>query len=80
MKVLVPMAGLIDAQAESERLGKRIAKAQQELAKARAKLGNANFVSNAPPEVVAQENARIADFERSIASLGEQLARVRRLL
>jgi valyl-tRNA synthetase len=80
MKVLVPMAGLIDATAESERLGKRIAKAQQELAKARAKLGNASFVSNAPPEVVAQENARVADFERSIATLGEQLARVRLLL
>jgi valyl-tRNA synthetase len=80
MKVLVPMAGLIDAQAESDRLGKRIAKAQQELAKARGKLANANFVSNAPPEVVAQENARVADFERSIATLGEQLERVRQLL
>ena len=52
------MAGLIDAAAEVERLTKRLAKTQQELAKTRAKLGNENFVRNAPPEVVATERER----------------------
>jgi valyl-tRNA synthetase len=80
MKVLVPMAGLIDARAELERLGKRRAKAEAELAKARAKLGNENFVRNAPAEVVAQENARIADFETQLRGFDEQAARVRALL
>jgi len=80
MKVLVPMAGLIDPKAETDRLGKKIAKTRQEIAKATAKLSNENFVRNAPPAVVEQEKARIADFERSVASLEEQLARVQRLL
>jgi len=80
MKVLVPMAGLIDPRAELDRLAKRSAKTQAEIAKARAKLGNEKFVSNAPPEVVAQEQARVADFERQLQGFEEQSARVRQLL
>jgi hypothetical protein len=37
-------------------------------------------VRNAPPEVVTQERARIADFERTLTALDEQLERVRQLL
>jgi valyl-tRNA synthetase len=80
MKVLVPMAGLIDARAEVERLAKLITRHRSDLAKAQAKLANDNFVRNAPPEVVRQENERIATFERAIAELGEQRLRVERLL
>jgi valyl-tRNA synthetase len=79
MKVLVPMAGLIDPQAETERLAKKLAKTRAEIARANAKLANDNFVRNAPEAVVVQETARLAEFERAVASLEEQLARVRRL-
>jgi valyl-tRNA synthetase len=78
--VLVPMAGLIDAAAEAERLGKHIARSQQDLAKVRAKLANENFASHAPAEVVAAEREREAELARSLAGLDQQLARVRRLL
>jgi valyl-tRNA synthetase len=74
------MAGVIDPQAEAMRLDKRIAKSRDEIKRANAKLANENFVRNAPPEVVAQEQTRIADFERTLASLEGQLARVRELL
>jgi len=80
MSVLVPMAGLIDAAAEAERLGKLLTKAQQELAKTHSKLGNENFVRNAPAEVVATERERQADFERQVGSLTAQLERIRGLL
>ncbi|HYK25159.1 MAG TPA: class I tRNA ligase family protein, partial [Steroidobacteraceae bacterium] len=80
LTVLVPMAGLIDAAAEAERLGKHIARTQQDLAKVRAKLANENFASHAPAEVVAAEREREADLARSVAGLEAQLARVRRLL
>ena len=66
LTVLVPMAGLIDAAAEAERLGKLLAKTQQDLAKTQQKLANENFVRNAPPEVVEQERERIADLERTV--------------
>jgi valyl-tRNA synthetase len=79
LTLLVPMAGLIDAAAEIERLGKRIAKAREDLGKTNAKLNNENFVRNAPPQVVATERERAAELERTIASLEEQLARIRKL-
>jgi valyl-tRNA synthetase len=80
MRVLVPMAGLIDPQAEVARLGKRITKIRDEITRAAAKLANENFVRNAPPEVVTQERTRIAEFERTLSSLESQLLRVRELL
>ena len=80
LTILVPMAGLIDAKAEIERLTKLIAKTAGDLRKTQAKLANENFVKNAPEAVVAQERERLADFERTIASLEAQLAKVRGLL
>ncbi|MGB8326307.1 MAG: valine--tRNA ligase [Steroidobacteraceae bacterium] len=80
MTVLLPLTGLIDPAAEVERLDRRIAKTQGDLDKTRAKLANANFLRNAPPDVVATDRAREAELRRAIASLDAQLARVRRLL
>ena len=79
LSILVPMAGLIDAAAEAERLGKQLAKANKDLALTQKKLANDNFVRNAPPEVVEQERTRIADLERTVTNLTAQLERVRRL-
>ena len=80
LSVLVPMAGLIDVAAEVERLGKLLAKAEQELGKTRVKLSNENFVRNAPPDVVKTEREREADFVRQVASITAQLERLRGLL
>jgi valyl-tRNA synthetase len=79
LTVLVPLAGLIDAAAEAERIGKLRARAQDELAKIRARLAKEDFVRNAPPAVVAGERERTAELERTIAALGAQLERVRQL-
>jgi valyl-tRNA synthetase len=76
MTVHVPMAGLIDIDAELERLKKRLARLEQELAKASAKLDNENFVRNAPAQVVAQERERLAEFKRELAQLAAQRERV----
>ena len=80
LTVLVPLAGLIDAAAEAERIGKLLARAQLELAKIRARLAKEDFVRNAPAAVVAGERERVTELERTIAALGAQLERVRRLL
>ena len=79
LTLLVPMAGLIDPKAEIERLNKRIAKNDSDLGKLKAKLGNENFVRNAPPDVVAADRARMAELEAQNASLRQQLEKVRRL-
>ncbi|MEO8464257.1 MAG: valine--tRNA ligase [Gammaproteobacteria bacterium] len=79
MRMLVPLAGLIDVSAEGERLRKQLAKTRDDLDKARRKLSNHNFVANAPPDIVAQENARIADFEQRASQLDAQIARLTEL-
>ncbi len=72
MKLLIPLAGLIDLGAEKARLEKEIKRIEGEIAKANGKLSNANFVANAPPAVVEQEKQRIADFTTSLNGLREQ--------
>jgi len=79
LALLVPMAGLIDAPAELERLGKVIARSEKDLAGVRARLASESFVANAPAAVVAGERARLAELERTVAGLRAQLERVREL-
>jgi len=80
LTLLVPMAGLIDAAAEAERLTKLLARAQSDLEKARAKLANDNFVRNAPEAVVVAERQRLAELEQTVGRLASQLKRVQDLL
>ncbi len=58
MHILVPMAGLIDVAAERKRLQKQLDRATADLQKISGKLGNENFVNNAPAAVVDQEKER----------------------
>ncbi len=76
MQILVPMKGLIDVEAERARLLKQRDKVEAELNKANGKLANEKFVNNAPAAVVTQEKERVAEFERTIAQLDEQLAKL----
>jgi valyl-tRNA synthetase len=76
MRVLIPLAGLIDLGAEKTRLAKEISKIETEIKKCEGKLGNANFVANAPAEVVAQERQRIADWGTQLTALREQLQKL----
>ncbi len=76
MRLLVPMKGLIDVEAERSRLGKQRDKVGAELARAVGKLANEKFVNNAPADVVTQERARAAEFEKTIGQLDEQIARL----
>ena len=73
-EVYLPLAGLIDVAAERTRLTKEIERIGLEVKKCESKLGNASFVDRAPPEVVAQENARLADWRAKLAQLHEMLA------
>jgi valyl-tRNA synthetase len=79
MEILVPMAGLIDKDAELARLNKEIDKLQRELEKVQNKLGNENFVGKAPAEVVAKERERMADMEATLDKLSQQCTTINAL-
>ena len=79
MKVLIPLAGLIDKQAELTRLGKEIEKIRKDLSRSESKLANQDYVNRAPAAVVAEERQRIADFSTALQKLTEQQTRMQGL-
>jgi len=79
MRLLVPMKGIIDVDAERARLDKQKQKAEADLARTNGKLGNEKFVNNAPADVVTQERQRAAEFAKTIAQLDEQLEKLTEL-
>ena len=68
-ELYLPLEGLIDLEAERQRLGKEIAKVEAELVTVRKKLTNENFVANAPAAVVAEHRQREKDFAERLAQL-----------
>jgi len=76
MRLLVPLAGIIDKDAEKARINKQRERIATDLARSKGKLGNEKFVNNAPADVVTQENQRVAEFERQLSQLDEQLERL----
>ena len=76
LKVIVPLAGLVDAAAERARLRKEIDKLNKDLARVDAKLGNASFVAKAPPAVVAKERDKRTKLRAQFAVLDAELNRL----
>jgi valyl-tRNA synthetase len=79
MKLLIPMAGLIDKEAEITRLNKEIDKKQQDVARVERKLDNPDFVAKAPEQVVSKERAKLEEDKAAIDNLNEQLQKIRNL-
>ena len=79
MEVLVPMAGLIDKDAELARLKKEMEKLGKDVARVEGKLNNAKFMANAPEAVVAKEQEKIADAKSALDKLTEQYSKIEAL-
>ncbi len=79
MKILIPMAGLIDKEAELARLEKEIQKIHNDLPRVEGKLNNPTFVDKAPPEVIDKEKAKLADLRSMLNNLEEQQRKIRTL-
>jgi len=76
LRLLVPMQGIIDVDAERARLEKQQTRLRADLDRIRGKLDNPGFVNNAPRQVVTNETARAAEIAKSIAQLTEQLEKL----
>ncbi|MFZ1920904.1 MAG: valine--tRNA ligase, partial [Xanthobacteraceae bacterium] len=73
----LPLAGVIDLAAERARLAKEMAKADADIARVDAKLGNANFVARAPEEVVEEEKEKREEAQARKAKIAEALERLK---
>jgi valyl-tRNA synthetase len=74
IEIFMPLSGLIDIEAEKQRLGKQVEKIEKELASIDAKLNNPNFVNNAKAEVVEDHRRRREDVEVKLSLTKELLA------
>ena len=75
-RVVLPMAGLFDLDAERARLEKQIGEAAGEVQRIEAKLANEQFRSRAPAEVVAKEEERLATAGTRLRGLEESLTEI----
>ncbi|MGB2740546.1 MAG: valine--tRNA ligase [Cognaticolwellia sp.] len=76
LSVLIPMAGLIDKDAELARLDKAIDKLTKDADRVRGKLNNANFVDKAPEAVINKEKAKLAEAESTLAKMVDQKVQI----
>ncbi len=79
LKILIPMAGLIDKVAELARLEKEIQKIKNDLPRIEGKLSNSTFIDKAPPEVIDKEKAKLADLLSNLNNLEQQQTKIRSL-
>ena len=79
MKLLIPMAGLIDKEAELKRLQKELDKLEKQITQLEAKLANTGFTSKAPATVVEKEREKLAQLQQSHADFKQQQERISKL-
>ncbi|EJL6860758.1 valine--tRNA ligase [Vibrio cholerae] len=75
-ELMIPMAGLIDKDAELDRLAKEIAKTQGEIVRIEGKLGNEGFVAKAPEAVITKEREKLAGYQEALVKLEQQKATI----
>ena len=76
MKINIPMAGLIDVEAEITRINKLIETANKEITRANSKLSNEKFVNSAPHAVVEKEKITLSENKHMLKELNEQLLKL----
>jgi valyl-tRNA synthetase len=79
MEVRVPMAGLIDKDAELARLDKERNRLAREVERTEGKLANENFVSKAPEDVVQKERDKLAEQQDALQRVEDQYRRIEAL-
>lgn len=75
-ELLLPMAGLIDKEAELARISKELDKVAGEIKRIEGKLNNAGFVAKAPAAVVEKEQEKLAEYQATQAHLHQQAAQL----
>ena len=75
-EIFLPLAGLIDIEVEKKRLQKNLDELSGQLDKVSRKLANADFLANAPADVIERERAKKADYQERIERLNRNLEQI----
>ena len=78
-QLLIPLANLIDKDAELKRLDKETGRLRADQERVAGKLANPNFADKAPEAVVRKERERLAELAAALAHLEEQIDKIRRM-
>ncbi len=78
MQILIPLADLIDKEAELARLQKEMIKLQTDIERTEGKLSNSQFINKAPEKVVQKERDKLAEAKAALENLTTQAARIHR--
>lgn len=78
-EIFLPLAGLINIEEEITRLEKELEKWAKEVKLVNGKLSNERFVSKAPEALVAEERAKLADYEDKYATVEKRLAELKNM-
>ncbi len=73
LEIYVDLEGLVDFEAERQRLSKELSKLQADLSKLNKKLSNEGFLSKAAPEIVEKTRNDVAEIAGSISKIQSQL-------
>jgi valyl-tRNA synthetase len=76
IQVLIPLAGVVDVDALRAKLDKNLSKVEAEAKSLSGRLGNANFVEKAAPDVVQKARDSLAEAEKQAEILRERLERL----
>ena len=79
VEILLPLAGLIDVDAEESRLVKEIAKVEKDVELFEKKLGNEAFVAKAPPQVLEKDRGKLAEAREKLGILQQSLQKIQSL-
>jgi valyl-tRNA synthetase len=79
MKILIPLVGLIDKEAELIRLNKEIQKIHKDLPRILGKLKNPKFIDKAPADIINKEKKKLLTLESSLKNLEQQLKKIEEL-
>ena len=79
LKVLIPLAGLVDVDEELARLNRQLERESADLRKSEGKLANSRFVENAPEAVVEQERQRLVAHRVNVENLHSQISQLESL-
>jgi valyl-tRNA synthetase len=75
-EIFIPLAGLIDLEVEKGRLQKELNNLRDLLEKLSRKLANADFLANAPEDIISKERAKKEDYEERIEKLNRNLEQI----